>query len=245
MRRTGQAGDKPPLRLGPAGAAKIVVDGKLDDWGLGPSAPAATIDPGGGRKARAAMAYDQANLYVAFDVTDDSPMRNASADYALLFKTGDCCEVLLGTDPKAPPQRRQVAAGDIRLLFSVMRDQPVAVLYEPILRGDGKRQPRIFSSPTGVEPFDRVEVLADAKVAVERTAAGYRLEASVPLSAIGFAPRPGEFIRGDLGVIYSDAGGSRNALRACYANTHTAIVNDVPTESRLEPQYWGSVQVDK
>ena len=69
------------------------------------------------------------------------------------------------------------------------------------------------------------------------------------LEDIGFAPRefagPGLFTKGDVGVIFSDPGGSRNVLRAYYANSDTAIVNDIPSESRLEPHRWGVVEVTR
>jgi hypothetical protein len=87
-------------------------------------------------------------------------------------------------------------------------------------------------------------MLPDAQVAIARTDKGYTLEAAVPLKALGFAPKPGLLTRGDVGVIFSDPGGSRNVLRAYYANKETAIVNDIPTEARLEPQKWGVLKTE-
>lgn len=237
LRRQGVAAGRPPLRV--RRAAAVAVDGRLDEWAAG---DAAAIDAGGGRSAKAWLAYDEAHLYAAFEVADDSPMRNGGADPALLFKTGDACDVMLGADPGAPPDRRQPAKGDLRLLFSVMDGKPLAVLHEPVARG-GEKAPRVFSSPTGAVAFDRVLVLPGARVAVERTASGYALEASVPLANLSFAPRPGLFTRGDAGVIFSDPGGSRDVLRAYYANRDTAIVNDIPSEARLDPHRWGAVEV--
>jgi len=84
----------------------------------------------------------------------------------------------------------------------------------------------------------------DAQVAVTRHADGYVLEAAVPLTALGFAPASGSITRGDVGVIFSDPGGSRNVLRVDYANKETAIVNDIPSEARLEPAKWAEVRVE-
>jgi hypothetical protein len=151
--------------------------------------------------------------------------------------------VFLATDPAAPPTRTRPAPGDTRLLFSVLADQPVCVLFEPVLR-QGERSPRMLSSPVSAEPFDRVLRLKEAQVAVTRTADGYTLEAAVPLRDLGLAPKPGMALRGDLGVIFSDPGGSRNVLRVDYANKDTAIVNDIPSEARLEPAKWGQVRVE-
>jgi hypothetical protein len=66
----------------------------------------------------------------------------------------------------------------------------------------------------------------------------------VPLAELGLKPVPGTALRGDLGVIFSDAGGSRNALRAYRFNSDTAIVNDIPSEARLQPAQWGAVRVE-
>jgi hypothetical protein len=238
MRKQGVSTEQAPIALGPAKA--VTVDGNLGDWDM---SKAAAIDAGADRSAKVALAYDDKQLLVAFDVRDDSPMKNTGKDAALLFKTGDACDVLLAADPGADPKRTRPAKGDTRVLFSVLDDKPVCVLYQPVL-SVGERQPRQFSSPTGSEAFDRVVVLPDAKVAIQRTGKGYTLEAAVPLSALGFAPKAGMVARGDVGVIFSDPGGSRNVLRAYYANKDTAIVNDIPSEARLEPAKWGAVRIE-
>ena len=102
----------------------------------------------------------------------------------------------------------------------------------------------MFSSPVSAESFDRVTVLREANVVIRRADKGYALEAAVPLEAIGFAPRPGLVLKADLGVIFSDPGGHRNVLRAYYANKQAAVVNDIPSEARLEPHKWGALKVE-
>jgi hypothetical protein len=238
MKRQGMSADLAPIRLRRATAR--TVDANLADAGMG---EAVALDAGAGRTAKATLAYDDANLYIAFDVQDDSPMKNGGKDFALLFKTGDACDVMLAADPNADPKRTRPAKGDLRLLFSEMEGKPLCVLYEPAVR-EGDKQPRQFSSPTGSEPFERVVVVKEAQVAIQRTQKGYALEAAVPLKAIGFAPKPGTMTRGDVGVIFSDPGGSRNVLRAYYANKDTAIVNDIPSEVRLTPDKWGVLRIE-
>ncbi|MFW6162315.1 MAG: hypothetical protein ACODAJ_06055, partial [Planctomycetota bacterium] len=201
------------------------------------------IEAGGQRGARVAMARDDERLMAAFDVQDPSPMKNAGGDFALLFKTGDCCDLLLATDPEASPRRTKPARGDLRLLFSTMEGKPVCVLYQPVVE-QAERAPRVFSSPVSAEPFDRVVKLEDARIAIRRRDDGYALEAAVPLDALGFAPEDGMVTRGDVGVIFSDPGGHRNVLRAYYANRETAVVNDIPSEARLEPKKWGVIRVE-
>ncbi|MCS7254808.1 MAG: hypothetical protein NZ781_12400, partial [Armatimonadetes bacterium] len=237
MMQRGVSVELPPIHMRKVPVGRITVNGDLSDWDM---SAAITIDAGAGRRAKVALAYDDTHLYAAFDVTDDSPMLNSGKDFALLFKTGDACDLFLAVDPSADPKRTRAVAGDIRLLFSVMDGQPICVLYEPVAR-DGERVVRLFTSPTGAEAFDRVVAIKEAQVAIRRVKGGYTLEASVPLSAIRFAPKAGAAYKGDVGVIYSDAGGSRNVLRACYFNKDTAIVNDIPTEARLQPQNWGII----
>jgi hypothetical protein len=215
-------------------------DGDLADWDL---SRAGRVRADEAHSAQVALAHDQANLYVAFDVRDDSPFANAGQDAALLFKTGDACELFLASDPAADPRRTRPAAGDVRLLFALLEGQPVCVLYRPVVK-DGERAPRTFSSPVSAEAYDYVGVVQAAQVAVSRRADGYVLEAAVPLAALGLTPAAGTLLKGDIGVIFSDAGGARNVLRVDYANRDTGVVNDIPTEARLQPQKWGVIRVE-
>lgn len=237
-RRQGLADEVEPVRLSRA-SKPVTVDGSLAEWDMS----RAVEIKAGGRGAKIALACDDTRLFAAFDVDDDSPMLNSAKDFALAFKGGDCCEVFLGLDSSADPRRTRPAHGDVRLIFTVLDGKGVCVLYQPVVR-EGERAPRLFSSPTGAEPFDRVVLLEDAQVAVARRDRGYILEAAVPLAVLNWQPAAGVVLKGDVGVIYSDAGGSRNAFRLDYANKDTAIVNDIPSEARLEPSKWGLIRVE-
>jgi len=238
LRRQGADAELVPLRM-PV-LAKATVDGSLAEWDM---TRAAAIEAGPQRGARVVLARDGKHLLVAFDVQDTSPMANSGKEAALLFKTGDACDVFLAANPEADPKRTRPVAGDVRVLLSVLDGKPVCVLYAPV-RKAGDRAPRMLSSPVSAEAFDFVGVLDAAKVAVARSAKGYTLEAAIPLAALGFAPRPGLITKGDVGVVFSDPGGSRNVLRVCYANKETAIVNDIPSEARLTPEKWGVIRVE-
>jgi hypothetical protein len=237
LRKQGVSTELAPIALR---KVQATVDGRLDDWDMGRGV---RIDAGAGRGATVALGSDGQNLLAAFSVQDKSPMKNGGKDFALLFKTGDTCDVLLACDPKADPKRTRPAAGDLRLVFSVLEGKPVCVVYRPVVK-EGPRAPRLLSSPVSAESFDEIAVLADATVALRRGENGYSLEASVPLKTLRFAPGPGMLLKGDVGVIFSDPGGSRNVLRAYYANRNTAIVNDIPSEARLTPRDWGVLRVE-
>ena len=53
----------------------------------------------------ARAAYDEQNLYLAFEVSSPNALLNEITDPHLLFKGGNCLDIQLGTDAKADPQR--------------------------------------------------------------------------------------------------------------------------------------------
>jgi len=166
---------------------------------------------------------------------------NGGQDPSMLFITGDSIDLQLGTDPAANAKRGDAAPGDVRLLISVLNDKPVAVLYRFRVK-DGK-QPQTFTSPWRSYVVDKVEVLTDAVIAINRRGDSYVVEASVPLKTLGFAPEPGKAYKADLGVIYSDAKGNNRAARVYWSNKATGLVNDVPGEIMPTPNLWGTAKL--
>jgi hypothetical protein len=203
-------------------------------------------DAGGSRMIKVMARRDEANLYLAYDVPDTTPMINNGPDYQLLFTTGDCVDFWLRTDPKT--DAKQPAQGDIRLMLSVYKGKPgsgepgrtVAVLFEQ--KAAQEKQPFGFSSPAETVPFDRVEILAGAKVVFNRTLTGYTCEAAIPIKDIGHPLPAGDTI-GDAGVCFSDVNGNASLQRSCWSNKETGNTDDYPAESRLMPGNWGKVVV--
>ncbi len=70
------------------------------------------------------------------------------------------------------------------------------------------------------------------------------LEAAVPLASINFKPEKGKEYPFDFGILYGDTGGNMTILRAYWANQDTAINNDTPTESRIQPANLGTATVE-
>ncbi len=213
--------------------APPMIDGALGEWELGYGTVLAL---GQDRQATAAVGCDAANLYLAWAVEDDSPLVNQGGNWQTLFLTGDCVDLMLATDPKAPATRAAAAAGDLRLLLSVFQGKPVAVLYRPVVPGTA--QPVQLMAAR----LDRIEILAQAEVAVRRTAAAYTVEASVPLSTLGLPPGGLDRLRGDLGVISSDAAGRDRVKRTYHFNPSTGMTADLTTEATLQPAEWGTVR---
>jgi hypothetical protein len=195
------------------------------------------MDGGNGRAAEVALGRDAQKLYVAYQVHQRRPLQNGGADWQTLFATGDCVDLMLATDPKADPNRRAAAPGDLRLLFTLFQGRPVAVLYRPIVPGT--------TAPVTIATIhiDRVMRLAAAQVAIRRDAGHglYTVEAAVPLADLGIDRKNAGGLRGDVGVIFADESGRSRSLRLYYYNHHTEMVSDVPTEATLQPGEWGPI----
>jgi hypothetical protein len=183
-------------------------------------------------QAEARLLYDDKGLYLACEVQDDSPWKNAGGDATALFKTGDAVSLWLGPSAgKRPP-----GLGDVRLLFAPAGGRVAVVAYRPKVAQGAK--PVAFRSPSGVVALDRVEELADVETAVKVLAKGYRLEAAIPWSEIGLAPQVERFGL-DLSVDFSDPAGQRNVSCLHWGRNGASLVYDLPTEARFEPESWG------
>ena len=189
--------------------------------------------------ARATWTYDDKNLYVAFDVVDDTPMINNGTDWMTLFKTGDAVEFDLRTKPD--DDSKNVIQGDIRILVSVFGEKPIAVLYN--YKVPGTEKPVEFKM-TGKTVVDLVKIIESAKINLTKRADGYRIEFSMPLSEINFAPEKGKRYKGDFGVVYSDKTGKINELRMYWCDPTGSMVNDIGLEAGIQPRFWGNFIVE-
>ncbi|HEV7403554.1 MAG TPA: hypothetical protein VGO11_11525, partial [Chthoniobacteraceae bacterium] len=221
-------------------AKPMVIDGKGNDWGR------LTAFKAGGTEAKPGanikLAYDVDNLYALFEVNDATPMLNQGKDVTQLFKSGDAVDLQIATDLSAPAKRKEPAAGDLRIVIAESAGQPIAVLMQPVAPNAAKELAHTYSSPVGSRKFDRVEVLKNAQVVVNKEKEKYTVEVAIPLAALGLKPEPALEIRGDAGYISSDAAGITNTARTYWSNQNTGLVNDLPGEAALRPGEWGSFQ---
>ncbi|HUU11672.1 MAG TPA: hypothetical protein VM431_14190 [Phycisphaerae bacterium] len=188
-------------------------------------------------QVRAAAAWDDTHLYLAWDVRDKTPWQNAAGLREFLYCKGDAVDFQLGTDPKADPKRDKAGSGDLRLVIGNFKGKPTAVLFRRVAK---EKHPKTFSSVVvKAHPMDSVTVVEDARVEVKVHGDRYVVEASIPLAALGLRPADGLTLGGDFGALHGDTAGQDTVLRTYWNNQHTGIVNDEVFELMMEPQHWG------
>ena len=198
------------------------------------AAPAATMVLKEDAQGAARLALDAQSLHVRFEVRDSSPWRNAGGDATAPFKTGDECSVWLG--PSAG--KRAPAIGDVRLLFApnATGDGVQVLAYRPKVAAGAR--PVAFRSPSGALTMDKLETLTNVEAKVERRADGYTVTARIPRSVVEFDLERVPFGL-DFSLNFSDPAGQRNVARLHWGRNGAANVYDLPSEARLEPEWWG------
>jgi hypothetical protein len=215
--------DKPPT-----------IDGSPADWPL----VNATMDG----DVRFRIAWDETNLYLCYEANSRGPFKNTGSQWDRLFKTGASVDLQLSTDANAAPDRKAPVAGDFRLLMTVARDQPQAVLYQPVFPGAKPGESWNVVSPTGELTFDRVVRLPQTRLMAAPTFHGWCVEAAVPLAALGLKITPGLRVKMDWGILTTGPDGNEVLRRLYWSNKATNIVADAPSEARLHPDLWGHIR---
>jgi hypothetical protein len=182
---------------------------------------------------------------VRYDVSAPAPLRNSVTDYESIFAGGNCLDIQIATNPDAPANRTEPAPGDIRLVVTRQKDKPIAVLFEPVVK-NFHGEPVIMESPVDRERIERVTVVDEVKLDYQKRSGGFTATVTVPLRILGWELVSGMGVKMDLGYIFGDKTG-RNALkRAYWANNsfEANVVDDLPDESRLNPEHWGTAVVE-
>ena len=191
---------------------------------------------------RAAVTWDDQNLYLVWDVKDSTPWVNGATDPAQMYIGGDTVDFQVGTNPKADKGRQEAGLGDLRLSIGPAGgSNATAVLYR---RVSATKKPKVFSSGVvKAYPMDYVDVVPEVKTRVTVTPGkGYVVEAAVPLAVLGVTPAKGLILRGDLGVTHGDQAGQRTRLRTYWRTQQTGLVDDAVFELQMEPKNWGELE---
>lgn len=207
-----------------------------------PGVPLVTYEKGEGTRVRSAMTWDATHLHLAWEVQDRTPWANGARGADALYWGGDTVDFQLATDPSAPADRGEAVAGDLRLSIGSLAGKDTAVVFRKVA---AQKAPRTFSSGVIKDyVMDSVVVLDHAVITTTKRGDGYIVEASVPLSDLGLAPRSGLVLAGDFGVTFGNQAGDRTRLRSFWSNQHVGIVDDVVFELKMEPRYWGELKFE-
>ena len=185
---------------------------------------------------RAWLQFDDRNLYVAWQVDDLTPLVNTGTVPELAFKSGDAVGVLLAADGQHDPNQ----AGGVRVLVTLLGDQPTAVVYRPHGPGD---QPFVFESPVRKSSFQYVAKEPSITVQARRQEQSYEVVASIPWSVIGVTPRDGSTLRGDVEALFGRQAGGGVERIVRWVDRQTNVVNDTPTEAEFFPGRWGTLKL--
>lgn len=196
------------------------------------------------RQFKAAVAYDDKDLVLRYEVQSPSEMTNAIAEPLTIFKGGNCIDVEIQTDPAADPARKTAGIGDLRLLITRQGGNAVAMGYFKQVQGfTGKAI--TLQSPTGVETFDKIEPIP-VKMDYTPGNGGFTVLVRIPLQAIGLTLQPATTLRLDVGYRFGNVNGSQVGQRVYWSNTSALanIIYDIPSEIRMEPANWGTAVVE-
>ncbi len=194
-------------------------------------------------KVRSAMAWDDKNLYVGWEVQDDSPWVNGADAPENMYNHGDTVDLQLATAQNPDDRRTEEQEGDIRLSIGTFQGKPTAVLYR---RKAKDKHELVFSSGVVHEyHVDSVSVLKDVKITPKVGTNKYIVETAIPLSDLGFTPEAGKIYRGDLGTTHADKSNQKTGLRTEWSNQDTGLVSDAVFELRTNPKAWGEFQFVK
>jgi hypothetical protein len=241
-RRQHEKGGAAPLIIAMISHAPSV-DGKIDDWA---GATWVDIDKSGVKAnfnsnskpydITAALAISGDRLYAAFRTGDAKLLQNSGEVPNAPFKTGGALDLMLGTNPAADPKRTKPVEDDLRLLVTLVKGEPKAVLYRAVV--PGTKEPVPFSSPWRTITLDRAD---DVSADVQLAGAGGNYEFSVPLATLGLKPNAGLSLKGDVGILRGN--GMAVTARVYWSNKATGITSDVPSEAALTPLLWGRIEI--
>jgi hypothetical protein len=215
-----------------------LIDGDLRDWR---NVPFNEIRDDNGRlRAKFALRWDDDGISLAAQVWDRTPLQNRAEDLKLLFKGGDCVDLQLGLAHRPDWHPATVVAGDVRVLFAMRNNKPVAVIYRYVVAGTAENAKAPFASTVRTLNVDVLSIWDEPTAAFRRTADGYTMEAKVSWERLGGTTPKGEGkIALDCGIIFSGQAGDGVLERTYWSNPTANIVSDLPGEVEVRPSLWG------
>lgn len=181
--------------------------------------------------------WDKNYLYLAFKIYDKSPMKNSGDEPNTSFKYGDTVEFFICTD-KNYKFEKSITENHYRILMTYLKNQKVIYCFKYIDKDS--KNPLFFSSPTGTIRIDWTGYIKGADMEIKRYEDFYNLEIKIPIKFFkNFEIEKGMRLTGDFAINFSDDSGSINVLKVYWNEEYGGIVNDIPTEQKIEPDRWG------
>ncbi len=222
-------------------AGTVTIDGKLDEWNL--ESPAAVKNPEqiirdavfwqgeSDCSANFYLAWDENNLYMAADVTEDTPL---GAIEMLPIDGEDNLKLYISTDPSADAARTEYGMNDF-LVYFVMNE---GYWDTAIDRSMVPKESRGRFVSTGMDGGE--SVLEGYECAVSMTTTGFTWEAVIPWTCFSnenipvYAPKSGDTLSCNFVItdISYPCPGSEYIPQMAWSGT--ANINTDPSE-------WGSV----
>lgn len=234
-----------PISQIAAGLQIVPVSGDIAQNATWKKAPVVTLVRNNGPLATAQLGYDSENLYAKIHVADATPLQNGGDDPNLVFKTGD----VVGIDLGPAGERNKPVLGDVRILAAKMQGQDRLIAMKPV-SSQVKQAQQYTTLASGTRPFDFVGEIPGGKVVLtaDSDGKGYTALLTVPRSFLEFPIAPGTALKGDVEVLLS--GIKSQGMQAVSRNwlcsggqVQTTMIDDIPTEAWLYPQFWGEVQI--
>jgi hypothetical protein len=182
-----------------------------------------------------AASYDDTNLYVGWQVSDETPWVNGAEEAQYMYGRGDTVDLQIqATDYKGKKAYQRLSIGNLK-------GKATAVLYR---EKSAVKKPAAFSSGVITDfPVDYVSVEPDVTIQTKVRGQVYWVQAAIPWKVLGIAPTPGAKYAVDFGATHGDKNGTDTVLRTHWNNTNTGLVNDEVFELKLEPRNWGVLNV--
>ena len=222
---------------------QLKVDGNLDEWtnaqwvDIDKSGIYSTSNNSQSITIQGALMVSDTCLFIGYKTGDNKLLENSGAIPIAPFKTGGGLDLMLGTFHSADKNRINPVAGDMRLLISMIKGKPKAILYQAKVGGTKDSDKIPFSSPWRTITFDKVEDIT-SKILFAARDGNY--EVSIPLAVLNLKLKDGMELKGDIGILRGD--GTHTTSRTYWNNKATSIVSDVPSEAELTPSLWGTFQ---
>ena len=143
--------------------------------------------------------------------------------------------------------RSQLVRGDVRILAAMIEGKPRLVAYKPL--SQHLHQPESYFTPSGGHvKFAFAGFVPGGLVQEKPWVHGYVMTFAVPRSFLVVPLRTGSRLAMDVEVNFS--GYTNQGLQVLLRNYlfspqngTTTLIDDMPTEARLNPQEWGQAMV--